>query len=204
MYPQTLYGHSVATLEIIFGMFGMAVVTGVIFVRFSRPTARILFSDSLVIGPFDGTPTLMLRIANLRHDAMVEAEFRVMFFRNESNLEGGWVRRFYFLKLQFDRLISFPAALTLRHTINEASPLFGATPETLKETDARFMASVVCIDTVIPAPVQTQKDYTTDQVLWNQRFVEIYTVNRAGKYTVDYGKIVRLSRRLQIERRPVE
>src|SRR5690242_9160024 len=70
MYPDSFYGHCVTTLEIMVGMFGMAVITGVIFVRFSRPTARLLFSNRAVIGPFNGTPTLMLRVANLRHHAM--------------------------------------------------------------------------------------------------------------------------------------
>ena len=75
-YPDSLYGHLVATVEIMLGMFGMAVVTGLIFVRFSRPTARLIFSDKLVISSFDGQPALMMRVANLRQQAMVEAEFR--------------------------------------------------------------------------------------------------------------------------------
>src|SRR5713101_9854156 len=83
MYPQTLYGHIVSTVEIMTGVFLLAVMTGLIFVRFSRPTARILFSKSMVIAPFNGRPSLMLRIANLRHHSMVEAEFRVMFTRDE-------------------------------------------------------------------------------------------------------------------------
>src|ERR1700746_4009761 len=88
MYPDTFYGHCVTTVEIVIGMFGMAVITGVIFVRFSRPTARILFSKCAVISPSDGMPTLMLRVANLRHIAMAEAEFRVMLFRDEWVQEG--------------------------------------------------------------------------------------------------------------------
>src|SRR5438046_5822124 len=87
-YPQNLYGHVVTTLEIISGMFGLAVMTGLIFVRFSRPTARILFSKSIVIAPFNGRPALMLRIANLRHHSLVEAEFRSMLTRDERMLEG--------------------------------------------------------------------------------------------------------------------
>ena len=83
MYPESFYGHCVATVEIVIGMFGMAVITGLIFVRFSRPTAKILFSKCAVIAPFDGVPTLMLRVANQRHIPMAEAEFRVMFSRNE-------------------------------------------------------------------------------------------------------------------------
>src|SRR5881398_100714 len=87
-YPQTLYGHFVTTVEIITGMFGLAVMTGLIFVRFSRPAARILFSKPLVIGTLNGRPTLMLRVGNLRAQSMVEAEFRIMFTRDEPILEG--------------------------------------------------------------------------------------------------------------------
>jgi inward rectifier potassium channel len=189
MYPDTFYGHCVTTAEIVIGMFGMAVITGVIFVRFSRPTARILFSKSVVISPFDGVPTLMLRVANLRHIMMAEAEFRVMLFRDEPTLEEDNVRRFYPLKLQFDRIIAFPVVLTLRHVIDESSPLYGMTPEDLKKSDTRLMASVVCIDTVIPAPVQSATDYSYDDILWNRRFVEIYTETPDGRFTVDYGRI---------------
>ncbi|MBV8813310.1 MAG: ATP-sensitive inward rectifier potassium channel 10 [Verrucomicrobia bacterium] len=189
MYPNNFYGHTVSTVEIMTGMFGMAVVTGLIFVRFSRPTARILFSKFVVIGPFDGVPTLMLRVANLRHHAMVEAEFRVMLIRNESTREDPEVRRFYPLKLDFDRLLAFPAALTIRHRIDEQSPLYGMTAEDLKKTDARLLASIVCIDTVIPAPIQSLVDYSYDEILWNRRFVEIYTDHGNGRFEVDYARI---------------
>jgi len=160
-----------------------------IFVRFSRPTARILFSKSIVITPFDGRPALMLRVANMRHHSMVEAEFRIMFLRDEPIAEGGTFRRFYSLKLDFDRLIVFPAALTLRHFIDEQSPLYGATPESLEAGDARLIASVVCVETVIPAAVQSQQDYSWRDVRFGERFVEIYTELGDGKLTVDYGRI---------------
>jgi inward rectifier potassium channel len=188
MYPNSLYGHTIATLEIITGMFGMAVVTGLIFVRFSRPTARIMFSKFVVVAPFDGVPTLMLRVGNLRHHAMVEAEFRIMLIRNEPTIEEPDVRRFYTLKLHFDRLIAFPAALTIRHRIDEESPLFGMTPEDLERNGTRLLASIVCVDTVIPAPIQSQIDYNYDEILWNHRFAEIYTEHGNGRFSVDYGR----------------
>ncbi|MEI6322388.1 MAG: ion channel [bacterium] len=186
-YPETFYGHTVATFEIIAGMFGMAVITGLIFIRFSRPTARILFSKRLVISNFDGQPALMLRVANLRHQAMAEAEFRVMLIRDEYVREGEIMRRFYTLKLQFDRLIAFPAALTIRHIIDESSPLVGITAQDLEKSDARFVASIVCIDTVIPASVQSQNHYTWRDVHFGKRFVEIYTDIDDHKISVDYG-----------------
>ncbi|HEY0793497.1 MAG TPA: ion channel [Chthoniobacterales bacterium] len=188
MYPDTLYGHLVTTGEIMVGMFGLAVITGLIFVRFSRPTARVLFSKVAVIAPFDGVPTLMIRVANLRHHAMVEADFRMMLLRNEPILEGDYVRRFHPLKLNFDHLIAFPAALTVRHQIDQNSPFHGMTAEDLKKTDCRLMASIVCVDTVIPAPVQTYVDYSFDEIQWDRQFVEIYTVKASGRYTVDYGR----------------
>jgi inward rectifier potassium channel len=186
MYPQTLYGHLVSTTEIMTGIFLIAVMTGLIFVRFSRPIARVLFSRSIVIAPLNGKPTLMVRIGNENHHSMVEAEFRIMFSRDQQLLEGGDFRYFYDLKLHFDRITVFPAALTLRHEIDEQSPLSGATPESLEAERALFFVSVVGIDPVIAAAVQTQKDYTWRDLRFGERFVEIYTQHGGGKLTVDY------------------
>jgi len=189
MYPQTLYGHVISTIEIMTGIFLLAVMTGLIFVRFSRPIARVVFSKSIVIAPLNGRPTLMVRIGNQRQHSMVEAEFRITFNRDEPLLEGGDFRYFYNLKLQFDRLAIFPAALTLRHVIDEKSPLCGATPESLKAARALLMVSIIGIDPVIAASVQTQHDYTWRDIRFGERFVEIYTDHGGGKLTVDYGRL---------------
>src|SRR5467141_89613 len=189
MYPQTLYGHIVKTVEIMSGIFLLAVMTGLIFVRFSRPIARVMFSNSMVIASLNGKPTLMVRIGNENHHSMVEAKFRIMFSRDEPLVEGGDFRHFYVLKLHFDRLTVFPAALTLRHTIDETSPLFGATPESLESSRVLFIISVVGIDPVNAAAVQTQKDYTWRDIRFGERFVEIYTELGEGRLTVDYGRL---------------
>src|SRR5246127_3433481 len=94
MYPDSLYGHLISMFEIMVGMFGLAVITGLIFVRFSRPTARLHFSKVAVIAPFDGVPNLMIRVANLRHQAMVEPEFRIILMRKTVTAEGDEMRRF--------------------------------------------------------------------------------------------------------------
>jgi inward rectifier potassium channel len=189
MYPQTLYGHIVTTIEIMSGLFLLAVMTGLIFVRFSRPIARVAFSRSIVIAPLNGKPTLMVRVGNENHHSMVEAEFRIMFSRDEPLMEGGDFRYFYNLKLHFDRLTVFPAALTLRHVIDETSPLHQATPESLETRRALFFVSVVGVDPVIAAAVQTQQDYTWRDVRFGERFVEIYTQSGEGQLTVDYGRL---------------
>ena len=189
MYPETLFGHLVATLEIMVGMFGMAIITGLIFIRFSRPVARIVFSNCLVLASFDGRPALMFRVANLREQAMAEAEFRFMLTREEPTREGETLRRFYPLPLQFDRLISFPAIITIRHIIDEQSPLHGLTLADLERDDSRFGASIVCIDTVIPAPVQSHHAYTWRDIRVNHRFVEVYHQIGDNALAVDYGRI---------------
>lgn len=189
MYPESFYGHLVAMLEIMVGMFGLAVITGLIFVRFSRPTARMRFSKVAVIAPFDGVPNLMIRLANLRHQAMVEPEFRMIFLRNITTAEGDEVRRFRSLKLEFDHLIAFPAVLTVRHRIDEESPLFGMTPEDFQQQHIHIVASIVGVDTVIVAPVQSFGDYNYEQIEWNRRFVEIFDQNEEGQWTVDYARI---------------
>ena len=189
MYPATLFGHVVATLEIIVGMFGMAIVTGLIFIRFSRPVAKIVFSKTLVLSPFDGRPALMFRVANMRQQTMAEAEFRIILMRNQASREGEVLRRFLPLQLQFDRLILFPAVITIRHIVDEHSPLHGLTMADLERDEFHFTASVVCIDTVIPAPVQSYHAYTWKDIRPDQKFVEVYKDLEHNAMTVDYSLI---------------
>jgi len=99
------------------------------------------------------------------------------------------MRRFSPLKLQFDHLITFPAVLTIRHPIDEKSPLFGMTSEDFRRLDVRIMASIVGVDTVIVAQVQSHSDYYYDQIKWDRRFVEIYGQSKEHEWTVDYGRI---------------
>jgi inward rectifier potassium channel len=191
MYPQTIYGHVVSTVEIMTGVFLLAVMTGLIFVRFSRPVARMVFSRSMVIAPLNGKPTLMVRVGNENHHSMVEAKFRIMYSRDQQLKEGGDFRYFYDLELHFDQITVFPAALTLRHEINEKSPLYGATAESLEAERGLFFVSVVGIDPVIAAEVQTQKDYTFRDIEFGRRFVEIYkeSEGQRRRLTVDYRRL---------------
>ena len=98
-YPANVYGHVIVTIEIFLGMIWLAVITGLIFVRFSRPTARILFSKNILIGNHNGRLNVMLRVANLRHTSMVNAHFRLMLSRDEPVAEGEVIRRFHQLKV---------------------------------------------------------------------------------------------------------
>lgn len=189
LFPATAYGHIVVTIEIFLGTIWFAVITGLIFVRFSRPTARIVFSTSILIGNHNGKPTVMFRLANLRHTSMVDARFRLIFSRNERVIEGEEVRRFHSLKVYPKRMARFPAALTIRHTIDAKSPLYGVTAKTLEECDGFFLAEVTSMETVMAAPVQSQGDYSFRDVRWGERFVDMYEELPGGKLQVDYGRI---------------
>jgi inward rectifier potassium channel len=188
-YPDTLYGHAVVTVEIFIGMIWFAVITGLIFVRFSRPTARILFSRNILIGNHDGRPTVSFRVANLRHTSMADARFRLTFSHDENLAEGENVRRFYPLKIYPEHMIRFPAALTIRHTIDQSSPLHGETPETLQASDAFLLASVTSIETVMAASVQSQQDYSHEDIRWGERFVDVYNELEGGRLEVDYARL---------------
>lgn len=189
MYPATTYGHIVVSLETVIAMFCTAVMTGVIFVRFSRPTAKIIFSRTMVITNFNGKRTLMLRVANGRHQSMVETQFRIMMHHDEQTIDHGSFRKFHTLKLTFDHLTLFPAALTLMHVIDESSPLHGMTKEDIVACDMRLVASIVGVDTVIPAAMQSQQGYDADDIRFDERFVEIYNEEPDGRLTVDYGRL---------------
>jgi inward rectifier potassium channel len=131
----------------------------------------------------------MYRVANLRDQSMAEAEFRILLMRNELTREGEVMRRFYPLTLQFDRLILFPAIITIRHIIDEHSPLHGVTSADMERDAYRLVASIVCIDTVIPAPVQSSRAYTWKDIRVNHKFVEVYRKIDDNSLTVDYSLI---------------
>lgn len=188
-YPATVYGHIIVTIEIFLGMIWLAVITGLIFVRFARPTARIVFSNCLAIGQFDGRLSMMYRVANLRHTSMAEAEFRLLYSRDELVAEGDIIRRFYQLKVYPDRMVSFPAALIIRHTIDEQSPLFGLTSERLEKEDAFFIASTVSLELVMAASVQSAQDYAVEDIRFGERFVDVYEELPDGRLRVDYGRL---------------
>ena len=132
---------------------------------------------------------MMFRVANLRHTSMVDAQFSLLLSRDERVLEGEEIRRFYPLKVYPEKMPRFPAALTIRHTIDEESPLHGESVETLQKSDAFFIASVASVETVMAAVVQSQEDYSWEDIRWGERFVDIYETREDKKLQVDYGRI---------------
>src|SRR5476649_2118488 len=148
MHPQTHYGHFVAAVELFTGIFSMSLMTGLIFARFSRPNARLMFADNPVISNHDGKPTLMLRLANERHNIIGNATARLWLFKNVKTVEDQPLRRFYELPLARNESPALALSWTLYHTIDEESPLYGLTPDDLDAANAALVVVVSGYDVV--------------------------------------------------------
>ena len=142
MHPQTDYGHFIATIEIFTGMCFLAVLTGLVFARFSRPRARFVFAENPVVATRDGRPTLMIRLANARHNTISRATVRLWVLRIEKSMEGDQFRRFHELKVERGQHPVFMLSWTIFHTIDAESPLHGATAENMAEADASLVLNV--------------------------------------------------------------
>lgn len=188
MYPATLYANLVMTLETLVGMMLVALATGIIFARFSRPTARILFSRVAVIGPYNGRPTLSLRLANQRRNQIRRAEVELHLLRDEETTEGIMIRRFYDLKLLRHRSPAFAMTFTVMHEIDRDSALSGITPATLAAQNAEIIVTATGIDETIAQEVHARASYLPEEIRWNHRFADVVAWTEDGRRAIDYRR----------------
>jgi len=188
MHPQTDYGHLIATVEIFTGMSFLAVMTGLIFARFSRPRARFVFADTAVITRHEGRQALMIRTANARHNTISRASARLWLIRAERSREGDQLRRFYELKLDRSEHPMFVLSWMLFHIIDKDSPLYGATASDLEEGDALFVLNVGGLDDSSAQQLYARHVYSWRDIRWNHRYKDITSVSPQGRFLLDYTK----------------
>lgn len=188
MHPQTHYGHFVATVELFTGIFSMSVMTGLVFARFSRPSARLLFADNPVISDHEGQPTLMIRLANERHNIISNANARLWLFKNIVSKEGLSFRRFYELPLSRNESPALALSWTLFHVIDESSPLYGLTAEDLEANNIALAVVVSGYDVVAAQTVHARKTYEHPHIRIGHRYAEILSTTDDGRLHVDYGR----------------
>ena len=186
MAPKSFYANTIVTIEAMAGLVGVALMTGLAFARFSRPTARVLFSQAAVILPYDGVPTLMFRTANQRRNQILEAQMQVYFMRDEVSAEGHSMRRFYDLRLLRRQTPSFTLSWTLMHPIDQDSPLYGMTPERLMQGNMTIVASINGIDETVSQPIHARHIYGPRDIFWNHRLVDIFHDTGDGNRYMDY------------------
>lgn len=184
--PKTDYANIIVTLEAITSLLAIAVVTGLAFARFSKPTARVIFSDVVTISPHNGIPTLIFRAANKRRNLILEARVIVDFSIDEYTLEGEFIRRFYELKLVRNRTSSFNLAWTIMHQIDENSPLYQVTPESLINGRASVIVSLTGTDETVAYTINVRHIYSAGEVLWDYRFLDMLATDTNGDRVLDY------------------
>jgi inward rectifier potassium channel len=188
MHPQTNYGHLVATVEIFTGMSFLAVMTGLIFARFSRPKARFVFAKYPVVAKRQGQPMLMIRVANARHNTISQAAARLWLVREERMAEGDVVRRFHELILDRNEHPVFSLSWTLYHAIDETSPLYGIDREELAAADATLVLNVGGVDDSSAQRLSARKVYPQEDIRWQHRYVDIIGESPEGRLLIDYTK----------------
>ena len=187
MYPKTIYANTIVTIESIAGLTGIAVMTGLSFARFSRPTARILFSKAAVITTHDNVQTLMFRAANRRSNLILEAQMHCYLFRDETTLEGKSMRRIYDLKLVRSQTPNFMLTWTVMHQIDELSPIYGMTPEEFKRTNTTLTIILSGIDETVSQMVHARHVYTHKSILINKQLVDVIFHSEDGNRYIDYN-----------------
>lgn len=187
MYPTSNYTHSLVVIQSIFGLFFVAVTTGLVFARFSLPTARILYSNVAVVAPFNGVPTLMFRTANERRNYILEAQLWVTLVRDEVTEEGEHIRRFHDLPLVRSHTPVFSLSWTAMHRLTADSPFYGETPESLREGRVEIIVTLTGLDETLSQTIHARHAFSAYEIFWNHKFVDIISTNEAGGSIIDYN-----------------
>ncbi len=189
MYPATLFGHCVAGLEILTGLAFTAILTGLIFVRFSKPRAKFLFADHPVVTTHNGMPTLMLRIGNGRATILAEARIKISVLVSETSTEGATFRRTHELALVRSSIPVFPLTWTVMHEINEQSPLHGFDAKSYMAADVRLFVSFEARDPTLAVVVHDLRSYGPGDVIYAAKYVDVISVDTDGNTCADMTKI---------------
>jgi inward rectifier potassium channel len=189
MAPATFYGHVVSAVEIVCGMVFTAIMTGLLFVRFSKPRPKILFADQAVVTSHNCSPTLMVRIANGRMTLLTNAMVRLGVVLLEESAEGHPLRRLHDLALSNANLSLFPLTWTVMHEIDENSPLADYDAERFKGRDARLFLTIEARDHALGAAIHDMHVYTAGEVLYGVHYADAVTVDDQLRPVADLTRL---------------
>ena len=186
MNPQTLYANLLVTLESIASLMLFALITGIAFTRFAKSSSRVMFSRVATIHNYNGVPTLMFRTANERRNNILEAQLRVYLMIDEVTEEGERMRRLHELKLVRDRSPAFLLSWTVMHTIDQSSPLYGLSMETMEHLHAQILVSLTGVDETIEGTIHARHIYAARTLMFDRRFVDVIHMGNDGHRYLDY------------------
>lgn len=180
---------SIAAIESLVGLLGFALATGLLYGRFSRPVARIMFSKNAIIAPFKEGKAFQFRLANkMRNSQISDMSCRVTVAKLE-NENGQPIRRFRILELEVKNIIFFPMTWTINHPIDENSPLYGMTEKDMHEADLEFMISLSGFDDTFSQNVTTRYSYTHEELVYGARWISVFSTNEQGQTSQDLNKL---------------
>ena len=183
--PVGVYSNIISSIESLTGLLSLALATGLLYGRFVRPVAKIIYSDNAVIAPYKDITGFQFRIANKRADhQMVDTEVDVLLSRIENDSV-----KFYNLELEYKKISLFTATWTVNHPIDQNSPLFGQTEEDLKATDSEFIILIKGFDDTFAQVVHSRSSYKYNEIIWGAKFASVYGKSEVGRTTIELDKI---------------
>ncbi len=188
MYPATLYGHVIVTLDVVTGVLLVPLAIGLMIAKFTLPVARVMFSRNVVVSPFDGMPTLMFRVANVRKNQIIEARMKVTLLRDYQTIEGYRYRRMLDLPLKRDTSPFFALSWTVMHSIDEASPFYGMESDDFRTEAMQLVAVLTGIDGTSSSTVYARYDYAPRDILFDHVFEDAVEVNEDGTVRIDFRR----------------
>jgi inward rectifier potassium channel len=188
IHPIGILSNIISSLESMAGILSFALATGLLYGRFSKPSAKIIFSDKAIVAPFKEGRALMFRIANSRSNVLMEMEASAMIsFLDKSNNQ--FNRKYFPMELDIKFIHFFPLPWTIVHPINEDSPLSGKTAKDLKELEAEILIKIKGFDDSFSQQVISKSSYKYDEIEWNAKFIRAFSTDETGETIVDLEKL---------------
>jgi inward rectifier potassium channel len=171
--PVGVAANTLVTIEALLNILGIALATGVVFARFSRPSAKIIYSRNAIVAPYRDKTALEFRIANARSNQLIEVQIQVILTKIE-HIGGLTVRKFYDLDLERHRVVFFALSWTVVHPIDPNSPMWGLTHKDLVDSDAEFLILLIGTDETVSQTVHSRSSYKSDEIVWGAKFANMF------------------------------
>ena len=184
--PNSPLASGVAAVESLVGLLSFALATGLLYGRFSRPQAKIRFSQPGLIAPYQGITAFMFRLVNRRSNELIEVDATVSFSFRDAETGG---RRFAGLSLERAKIHLFPFNWTVVHPIDETSPLFGMTETDLLNVEAEFIVLIKAFDDTFSQTIYARTSYSGDEVLWGAKFIPMTRAMADGRTLLEINLI---------------
>ena len=171
--PVGVVANTLVTIEALLNIVGVALATGVMFARFSRPSARIIYSRNAIVAPYRDTTALEFRIANARSSQLIDVQMQAILTKIE-RVDGRTIRRFYELELERNRVVFFPLSWTVVHPITPKSPMWGLKHADLVDADAELLVLLIGTDETLSQSVHSRSSYEADEIVWGAKFANMF------------------------------